>query len=209
MLNQFSLAEIISYGIMALLLARAIAHRFEARALKARLRPLRAELREIVYDLRAGAATAHGLAGARQAAMGLALADAFRGALRSGDSIAIKERVDDAIGAQFGVLYDACEQNELTGPRWGLLFTSFGIVLALMSAGRTTGSPPSFELSGVALAMINTGLGLAVAIIERATLAQHVVPLANDLRELATRILVETGQIEMVHHLDAEAIHAT
>lgn len=207
MLNQFSLAEIVSYGVMAILIARAIVHRTEARSLASRLRAAKTELWEIASYLRDGGPRARGLAMARQAVGEFALADVFQFAGRTEDFWMIKTQVDEAVSAQFESLYDGCEQNELAGPRWGLLFTSLGIVLALMSASRETGSPANFELSSVALAMVNTGLGLGVAIIERSTLSRHVISLANELREVSTRILIEAARPIDMRHVEGEVTH--
>jgi len=207
MLNQFSLAEIVSYGVMAILIARAIVHRAEARSLASRLRAAKTELREIADYLRNNGPRARGLAMARQAVEELALADVFQFAGWTGDFWIIKTQVDEAVCAEFESLYDACEQNELAGPRWGLLFTSLGIVLALMSVSRGTGSPANFDLNSVALAMVNTGLGLGVAIIERSTLARHVISLANELREISTKILIEAARQIDVRHVEGEVAH--
>jgi hypothetical protein len=194
MLLRYSIVEVVSYGVMTILIASALAHRNQARSLAKRLRVVVASLHHIVSRLREGEAAADGVSLAREAVDGLVLADVFHMAGRYQDFWVIKERVDQAIGAQFDPLFEACEQNELAGPRWGLMFTALGIVLTLAAAGREASGQGALDLSNVALAMVNTGLGLGVAIMERSTLAQYLTSLADELRAVLTMIVIEAGR---------------
>src|SRR5712692_3109083 len=101
MLIQCSAAELITYGVMSFLIVRAIAHRAEARSRSKQLGIARAKLREVALHLRKGGSVGAGIAMARDAVRGLALADTFQMRVRDRDVAVIKERVDEAISAEF------------------------------------------------------------------------------------------------------------
>jgi hypothetical protein len=193
MLSQYSAVELISYAVMAFLISRAIGHRVEAITCKKRLLVCLAGLQGAANYLRSGEAPAGGTALARKAAEGLALRDIFQLSPRFQNLGFIEHKVDESIQAQLGSLYERCEQSELAGPRWGLLFTALGIMLTLITASNDSGALVKIDFNHIALAMINTALGIFIANIERSTLAFHIMPIADKLRATAIAILIEAN----------------
>ena len=73
-----TIAQILSYGLMFVLLARAMAHGFEAHAEARRLRPVIRSLEEVGSALRDGLVPGRALAQAQAAVEGTSLCELFR-----------------------------------------------------------------------------------------------------------------------------------
>lgn len=186
-LHSITLAQLFSYTLMMLLLARAFAHAFEARARTKRLKPVAGQLTRIGLDLEAGHISAEkAIAEAQTIVARSPLEGLFSisGRIRVGGGI--QEQVDEKITVALGRLHAAATANEAAGPRYGLALTALGIVL------RFTGGSDA-ELSNVGIALVTTGLGMLVAVIEAWTLNGRIEPLADEVRRTATRILVHAA----------------
>jgi biopolymer transport protein ExbB/TolQ len=193
MILEHSAIELISYAVMGFLICRAIGHRIVARSVTMRLQTCIDGLQDVVEYLRRGESPAGGTALARRAAEGLALCNIFQLLPRYQNLAFIEQRVDESIQAEFGSLCDRCEHSELAGPRWGLLFTALGIMLTLITASNDSGALIKIDFNHIALAMINTALGISIANVERSTLAFHIMPIADKLRASAIAILIEAN----------------
>lgn len=185
----WTLGQILSYGLMLVLLARALAHGFAARAEARRLRPVIRDLQDVEGALREGLPSRQALARARAAVAGGPLRDLFRVSARLALSDGIRDQIDEVVTACLGRLNEAVMITELAGPRFGLALTAAGIVIH--AAPQAGGSGPAGpELSTVGIAVVTTGLGMVVAIVASWTLNRTIIPLASDLRQVATSILV-------------------
>jgi biopolymer transport protein ExbB/TolQ len=193
MLLEHSAVELITYAVMGFLIARAIGHRIAAFMHAEQHQTCVDGLQDAVEYLRRGESPAGGTALARRAAAGLALSKIFQLLPRYQDLSFIEQRVDEAIRVEFGSLYDRCEQNELAGPRWGLLFTALGIMLTLIAASDDSGTLVKIDFNRIAMAMINTALGIFIANFERSTLAFYIMPFADEMRAAAIATLIEAN----------------
>jgi biopolymer transport protein ExbB/TolQ len=208
MLPKLSAVELISYAIMFCLICRAIEHRIAAFFAAKRLRPFQKQLDDVLKNLRRGDSSTAGLAIARQAGAKFGFTPVFYTLQRYRNLAFIEQRVDEVIHAQFGSLYDRCEHSELAGPRWGLLFTALGIMLTLVTASNDAGALVKIDFNHIALAMINTALGISIANVERSTLAFHVMPAADKIRATAIAILIEANFTDERLHKSEEARNA-
>lgn len=180
-------AQLFSYALMLLLVARALEHAFEAWAQVRRLGRVASHLTAISDDLKAGHVPLDvALAQAIDIVKGGPLSDVFRITGRIRISGGIREQIDDALTAAFGRLHAAVVANEAAGPRCGLALTALGIVLHFSGASQE-------GLANVGIALVTTGLGMLVAVLEALTLNAAIIPTAERLRSAASSILIQAA----------------
>ena len=189
---SYSPIEIISYGVMVVLVIKAIAHRSHAYAVAKSYAPIVRELREIGASMGRAHTPLCALDRAHGALLGTALDGIVKNCRADTPPKLIDLWVADGVRAEIGPLYRACERNHSNGPSWGLVFTVVGASLALHSAGATEGGAAFHTemIGGVSLALLSTGIGMVVAIVEQNTMSKLLTPLAQDLRASCTQIMV-------------------
>jgi biopolymer transport protein ExbB/TolQ len=187
MLMQLNLIEIASYGFMLYLLAKAVAHWSEGFSMRRRARATAMRLTDIEIEIFQRGPTPASFSKLRELAPGTNLGSVLESDVTPENLPALMEIADEAIRADIEKLDDACQQNEISGPRWGLLFTVLGAAFALSGIGNNTSAES--QIGNIAFALKNTGLGLLVAIIEASTIARQVFPAADTFRDVSRRAL--------------------
>lgn len=184
LLASLTLAQALSYAIVLWLFAVAIGHLFEAIAWTRRMRLSADDLEALVNDMPHGLAAGRAREKAEAIVRGSLLDGLFRMSKRLLLPGGVADQVEEILGRAVGELVEAVQVNESAGPRFGLVLTAFAIFT------RFAGGGTEVRFESVGVAVITTGAGMSIAILEAFTDQRVLSPMIRRLNEAANQILV-------------------